>query len=802
MRDVQYGIRMLLKTPGATITVLIALSLGIGLSALTYSVINGAVLTSLPVEGGDRIVRIDRAEAAPLTVEDYWNLSARQRSFEGLGAVEMSTVTLAIEGSGSAPVRSARVTPSIFPLLRVTPVLGRAFTDEDAAPGALAVVLLSHEVWRDQLGSDPDALGRVVRVDGRPAEVVGIMPDGFGFPWSQRVWSPLDMDPLRRDGGDSTTGSESAWVVGRLLDGVSTRSAAGELTTLIREFDARIPGEAGQESVITVVNYADLFNGDGRAAALAAMMLGVALLVLLVACANVANVLLARAFARRREVAIRLAVGASRSRIATQLLTEISLLAAAGAAGGVMIALVGTPFINAMLPAAGMPYWIGFRVDPPVLGFVVIVAALSALIAGSVPAMQASRSSTHELLKDDSRGASSFSQGRVMRRLIGVEMALSFVLLVIAGLFIRSALNFSSTEFDFEPEGVYSANIRIPESTYGDAAARVAFVEGLSETLGALPEVAAVTLATAVPGVGSAAAFPVVVDGAAGADGESGVRTRSIVVTPGFFAFFRAPLIAGREFDVLDLPGSLPVAIVNEAFAARYFPEGALDRRIRFAGGEGGEEWFTIVGVTSDLMAGGVERENSEAIYLPVAQNPPSIIRILARPNGGFVSLPAPIRESLASLDPDVALFDVRPLEEVIYLANSQYTWFSLLFLIAGGVALFLAAIGLYGVMAFWVSQRTREIGVRMALGGQRGDIVRFVLRQGMRQTAVGLVAGVVLAIPAAQLLGSTLFGVAPHDPLVFGAILGVLVAAAWLGCWLPARRATRVDPLRALAGE
>lgn len=800
VHDLRYGIRMLSKTPSATAMVLIALSLGIGLSAVMFSMIHGAVLAALPSEGGDRIVRIGRTDQLAQTVDDFPTWSARQQSFEMIGAVDMNTVTLAIDGSTTEPVLGAAITPSVLPLLSARPAFGRPFTEEDAAPGAPAVVLVSHAIWRDRLGADPAVLGRVIRVNGRPAEVIGVMPEGFGFPWDQQVWSPLNADPVH--GGIAfTTSSEQRGVVGRLREGVSAQAAASELTALTRELDREKRGAAGPASAVSVTNYTDLFGGDGRAAALAAVMLGVAFLVLLVACSNVANVLLARAVARRREIAIRLALGASRLRITAQLLAETSLLAAAGAVGGVVVALVGTRNIEAVIPP-GMPYWIELRVDWPVLVFIVAVAAVATLMAGLMPAVKAARSNTHDVLKEDARGSSSFRLGRVMRRLVGVEIALSFVLLVLAGLFIRSAANFYATDLAFEPEEVYSARIRLPEATYGDEAARVRASERLHETLASLPEAAGVALSTATPGVGSSPVVSFEVEGAAAVEGDGSSRTRSIVVTPGYFDLFRSSRVAGRDFDARDRAGAVPVAIVNEAFATRFFPGGAIDRRIRYAEPNGKEEWLTIVGVTADLMEGGVERENPQTVYLPLAQHPQQALTIAVRPRGTFTSLVAAIRESLAALDSDIALYYVMRLEQDIDDANSQYKWISILFLVSGGIALFLAALGLYGVMAFWVIQRTREIGVRMAVGGQRGDIVRLVLRQGMTQTWIGLAAGVLLALATARLLSSALFGVAPYDPIVFGSVLAVLVVAAWLGCWMPARRATRIDPLKALVAE
>ena len=802
LNDLRYGLRMLAKSPSATTMVLIALSLGIGLSAMMFSLIDGAVLTTLPVENGDRVARMQREDPTARTADDYSAWVSRQRSFEALGAYEMSMATLTIDGSSGEPVMAAAITPSVHTILATQPTIGRRFTEDDAIPGAPEVILVSDDLWRERLGADPSVVGRTVRVNGHPAQIVGVMPAGFGFPWAQKVWSPMTMDPVRSADALLAKSAEQTSVVGLLREGVSAQSAAVELTAITSDLDREKRGQAGPASTVSVRNYTDLFSGAGQSAALAVLMLGIALLVLLVACSNVANVLLARAVARRKEIAVRLAIGASRARITMQLLIETSVLAALGAIGGVIVTLIGTRNIDAAMPAE-MPYWIGVRVDWSVLAFVAGVAALAALMAGLMPAMQAARSNTHDALKEDARGSSSFRLGRVMRRLVGVEIALSFVLLVLAGLFIRSASNFRSTDFAFAPEEVYTARLQLPDAA-SDEAARLRLADRVRETVGSLPEVAGVALSTAVPGVGSSPMTSLEIDGAA--DRAGAPRARTLVVSPGFFALFRTPFVAGRDFDARDRVGAPNVAIVNESFAKRYFPSGALDRRIRIAPPAATRDridpgqWLTIVGVTPDLMEGGLEAENPEAVYLSLAQHARAELTVIARARSSFASLPAPIREALRAVDPDIALFRVQRHEAVIDDANSGYKWFSVLFLVSGAIALFLAALGLYGVMAFWVIQRTREIGVRMALGGQRRDIVHLVLRQGLSQTALGLLAGVLLAIPAAAFLGFAMFGVTPYDPLVFGTVLGVMITAAWLGCWMPARRATRVDPLRALA--
>lgn len=796
LHDIRYGLRMLARTPTASATVLIALALGIAVSALMFSLIDGAVLTSLPADGGERIMRITRTDPLSASPGDYTAWEQGQRSFEAIGAAEAATSTVAFDGWSPEPFGSAAMTPSVFRVLAVQPEIGRPFGPDDAVPGARPVVLVSHRLWQERLNGDRGALGQIVRVDGRPAEVIGVMPAGFGFPWDQDVWVPLAIGVERGADGEFVAVGERASVVGRLREGVSIGAASAELTAIAEQVDRSRPAGQDLDSNVNVRGYTDLFSRNGLSVILAGLMLGITLLVLLVACSNAANVLLARAVARRKEVAVRLAIGASRSRITRQFLTEISLLAIGGAAAGVFTAVFGLRWVKAVMPP-GMPYWIDLSIDAPVLAFVVVVTGLAALMAGLMPALKASDGDVHGVLKDEARGTSGSRFGRMMRRLIGVQIALSFVLLVMAGLFIQSAANFSDTQFGFDPEGVYTAALRLPDNV-GDSTARARLVTELTETLSGLPEVDQVALGTAMPGIGGSATETFEIEGTeTGADVP---RTRSITVSPGYFELFHSAIVAGRNFDSRDGPDAPAVAVVNLPFAARYFEDGAVDRRIRYTTGDGEQRWLQIVGVSQDLMAGGVERQLPEAVYLPVAQNPTAEVRVFARPNGTYESLVVPIREAVAGVEPDAALFGIQTHDRAIFLANSQYTWFSILFFVCGAIALFLAALGLYGVMAFWLIQRTREIGVRMALGGKRLDILRLVLRQGLAQTATGLLVGLVLALAAAQLLSSALFEIAPWDPVVFGSILLVLGGAGALGCWLPARRATRVNPVDALA--
>lgn len=794
LSDVRFGIRRLVRAPTTTVPALAALSIGIGLPALMFALVNGALLTELSVDPGERVARVVRAGWAPIGVEEVRDWSARQRSFEGLGVAVGSTVALSIEGEGSEPVSSAALDATVLELLSVEPVLGRAFSEADAAVGP-AVALVGYDLWRDRLHGDPAALGTVVRVDGVPATVVGVLPEGFGFPWDQELWTPLDLD--RADG---ELAGEASVVFGVLREGVPLEAAAAELDAIDAE-RPRLAGEAVRARV-RVAPFTDMFAARGQSLAMAGLLMAVALLVLLVACANVANVLLARATARGRELAIRTAMGASRARVALQSAVEVAVLAATGALGGVLVAALGVRLVRDAMPRAGMPFWVDIRLDAPVLVFVSAVAALAAALAGVIPALRASRADAHDRLRDGGRGGSSRHTGRLMGRLIGVELAVSFTLLVAAGLFVRSAMNYRTFDFGFAPEEVHTSRVRLPAATYREPPTRTELVQRLTASLAAVPGAHTVTVATALPGVGGAPAERFAVEGVHGVAAADLPRARTIVVGPDFFETFRAPLAAGRGFESTDGPGTLPVAIVNQSFARRYLPGSAVGRRIAFPTTEGAPEWITVIGVTPDLLAGGLDRELEEAVYRPVTQSPPSSFYLAVRSVVPPAALAQPIREAVARLDRDVALFDPRPLDEVVDLANAQYAWLSALFLVAGGLALFLAAVGLYGVMAFWVAQRTRELGVRMALGGERRTVVGLVLRQAGAQMAIGLSIGMAFAALSAWALRGVLFDVRPLDPVVFGSVLGVLSVAGCLGCWIPALRATRVDPRIALTAE
>jgi predicted permease len=633
-----------------------------------------------------------------------------------------------------------------------------------------------------------------VRLNGEPAEIIGVMPEGFGFPMSHQLWTPLHLDPLQPD---RNPGSLS--VFGVLRAGVPIGVAGSELN----ELDRQRPRTATEPYPVPVVvkGFTDIINPPGRSHLLAGVMLGVAFLVLLVACANATNVLLAQAAVRSREVAVRAALGASRVRIATQFWIEVSMLALLGAAGGALLGAVAVTLVRNAMPSSLTPFWFDIRIDMRVLAFVAAGAVAAAMLAGVTPAVHASRGNAQDLLKDTSRGSSSRRLGLLMGRLIRAEMAVSCVLLVAAGLFVRSAVNVRRIELPFDAEGVYTSRVRLPDTLYPGTSDRATLIDRLEDALTSIPAASSATIATVMPGFGGWRR-PVAIEGVDDPADPQLQDTRYVAATPDYFATFGASALAGRMFDARDDAYGLPVAVVNRTFERVHFPDGAVGRRVAFPTDARGVEWLTIVGVVPDLLAGGLDRELEEAVYRPIAQDPPAGFQLAVRSAMAATAIAASIREAVAGVDQDIALYDMNTMATSIREANSVYAWFSALFLLGGAVALFLAAIGLYGVMKFHVVQRTREIGVHMALGGERRTIIRLVLRQGMAQIATGLVAGIVLAAPVAWLLRAVLLDVRPFDPLVFGSVLAVLLVAGWLGCLMPALQATRVDPQVALAAE
>jgi len=800
MNDLKIGLRVLRKDPGPSLFAVLALTLGIGLTVMMFSLIYGAILRGLPFERADQIVHLERAqlsrgiESMEVPIHDYTDWRAMQRqSFVEMGAFYSGTINVADRGM---PERyaGAFMTPSTFSVLGVRPLMGRLFREEETAAAEPMVVLIGYRVWQDRYEGDQNIVGRVIRVNGEPATIVGVMPEGFLFPFNDQIWVPLRLDPVALPRGEGMT----LEVIGRLRDGVTIDRAMMELTGITQRLEADYPQtNAGITPIIKP--FTEEYIGAEPIRMLYTMLAAV-FFVLLIACANVANLLMSRAATRTKEVGIRTALGASKWRIVGQFMIEALLLAFTGMLFGLGLAWAGIRIFDAAIADTNPPYWLDFRIDAVAILFALALAGIAALVAGAIPAWHAARANVNEILKDESRGSSSFRLGRVSKAIVVFEIALSCGLLITSGLMIKSVTQLKTIDFNF-PTEIFTARIGLTEATYPDSLARWNMQRELHQRLQQIPEIESVTLLTALPAVGSGGPNVRIEGVHYDLEGELPF-VRGNTIATNYFETFQVPLLEGRAFseqDRAEVPG---VAIVNQSFVTKYFNrESAIGRRVRF-GREPDAPWVTIVGVVPDMFEGGLDNDTREAIYTPLAQAPPQFFTIAARTRGEPLAVTQKVREAVMSVDGDLPIYFVRTLQTAIDRSYWFYSVFGVLFMVFGAAALFLAGVGLYGVMATSVAQRTREVGVRMALGAQASDVLTMILRQGFVQIAIGIGLGLGVAAGIGNLLSMILYDVNPRDPVVFAAIVSFLMAAALLACFVPARRATRVDPNIALRAE
>ncbi|MCB1055917.1 MAG: ABC transporter permease, partial [Acidobacteria bacterium] len=621
-QDLRFGLRMARKQPALAAIAILALALGIGLTTTMFSIINGAVLRGLPFREAGRLMHVSHTKPAQgidreeMYVPDFVDYRAQQTSFTDLGAFYTGTVNLT--GNDGIPERydGAFITAGTFPLLGVQPVLGRTFVEGENQPGAEPVVLLGYELWSNRFAADPAVVGRTVRVNGRDTTVVGVMPESFAFPVSEEIWVPLPVDPdVARGEGTSVA------VVGRLRDGVDRDRAQSEFTVLAeRMAEAHPDTNAGAGA--QVEPYTEAFVGR-QVVAMLWVMLAAVFSVLIIACVNVANLLLGRAAVRSREAAIRTALGASRWRVAQQLLAETFVLVLGGAAGGLLIAKLGIDLFNRGIASTNPPFWIDIRIDLPVLGFVALLALAASLMAGVVPALRVARGDVQGVLQDESRGSSSLRLGRLSRALVVLQLTFSCALLAGAGLMIKSVVQLRTLDLPFADADIFSARVGLFESDYPDDPARLRFFESLIARLEQQPGADAVAVTSVLPGL-TAPTDAFSFEGDVYRPEQSYPRIRQAVVSPGYFQTLGLEPSSGRIFSGFDRPESEPVVVVNQAFVRRYLGgEDPVGRRMRFGRGDHEEPWRTIVGVVPDLEMQGINQaETPEGAYLPLAQSP------------------------------------------------------------------------------------------------------------------------------------------------------------------------------------
>jgi len=797
LRDLRYAARSLRKSPGLMIVATLALGFGIGLTATMWSIIYGAMIKGLPYDDPQSIVAVRRTNPSRgidemgVTVHDYADYSTQQKSFENLGAITCGTIN--VSGHDKAErFDGCWMTSEAMTLPRVAPVKGRLIRAGEDRPGGERVAIISYSMWQGRYGAAADVVGTAIRVNGNPHTVIGVMPEGFAYPQNTQIWVPLQVDALVK--------RESApeyQVVGRLKPGVSIDEANSELNAIAKRI-ATAHKETNDGVQAEVQPFVKSFIGD-EPTRLLYTMLGAVGFVLLIACANVANLLLDRAAHKTKEIGIRTALGASRMAVVRQFLAEAVILSFIGAAVGTAIAYVGINLFNRALVDTQPPFFIDIQLHPPVLLFIVGVALLASLASGFLPAFQSARADISEILKDESRGASSLHIGKMSKALVVFEIALSCGLLVAAGLMTKSVTKLRNIDPGFEAQNVFTARVGFPAGVATDSVKQRLFWEQLPERLAQIPGAQAASVSSGLPGV-NMNNRAIVPEGKTFERRQDMPEARSISVTPAFFKTFGLPVRQGREFTAQDRAGSMLVAIVNQKFAETHFPGvDPMGRRFRIQDGRDSLAWRTVVGVVPNVYVGDNENPWAPAFFTPFAQDPTNFASMAVRNSGPPMAITSQVREAVASLDADLPLYWVYSMQE----AMQRPTWFvrvfGTMFMIFGVIALFLAAIGLYAVMAFSVSRRTREVGIRMALGAKSGDVVRLIFGQGMMQLGIGLALGLALAAGVSRLLSMILFDVQPRDPVIFGGVVAVLATAGLLACFIPAKRATGVDPMIAL---
>jgi predicted permease len=683
-------------------------------------------------------------------------------------------------------------------LLRISPILGRWFHDDEGTISGPNAVVLGYDAWRTRFASDSGVIGRTIRANDVSAQIVGVMPPGFKFPSAEEIWLPLRVDRLK----NSRETGQQVEVFGRLKPGVTPAHAAQELQQVEDRLAHEYP-KTNEGYRAAVQSFTDYDIGPEPHTLLWTMM-GAVLGVLLIACSNVANLLLARAAARTKEVAIRTALGANRWRIVSQLLAESLVLSFCGAAVGLGIAVYGVRlFTDAITNATTLPFYIVMKVDFPVLVFVTLITFVAGVIAGVLPALQATGAKISDVLKDESRGSSSMRLGRFSKGLVVAEIALAGGLLISSGFMIQSVVQRSRFDYGVPTRSIFTARVGLFEATYPDSASRQLFWNGLVQRLEALPSQHGVALTSNLPGFGTGTRR-FAIEGATYATDRDRPRARAAAVSSGFFGTFSLRALEGRFFGQGDIGGAMPVAVVSKNFAARFFPGSSpLGKRVRFGGADTHEPWLTIVGVMPDVWFQGTDDNTPETILTPIAQADYRFLSVAVATDGGDpLRFADPVRAAVTAVNADLPIYFVRTLQRGIDDNGWFYRVFGVLFSVFGFAAMLLAAIGVYGVMSFSVARRTQEVGVRMALGAGGRDVLRMFLSQGAVQVGAGLIIALGLAILLSKGLRIVLFQVNTSNPLMFAGVMGALALTGLIATLIPARRAARVHPMEALRYE
>jgi predicted permease len=804
-QDLRFAFRTYKKNLGVTAVIVLTLGFGIGANTTVFTLVNAVLFRGLPFENAGNIMHISASNVTQsnpqarhgISYADFRDLRGRVKTFQDVAAFSWETFNVSDGTTMPERHEGARVSANSFGLLGQRIALGRDFMAGEDEPSAQLVTIIGHGVWKNRYGGDPNIIGRSIRINEVPATIVGVMPQGAKFPQNADMWLPLipKADEERRD-------DRRLFLFGRLKANTTVPDAAAELNVMAQQLEKDNP-KTNRGYGLRVEPYNDVANG-GEIRVLFLSILGAVGFVLLIACANVANLLLARSAARAREMSLRAALGASRGRMIRQLLTESVVLGIAGGVLGLGIATQGVRMFEMAIAEVPKPYWIVFEFDATVFSYLAAVCVMTGILFGLFPALRASRADLNATLKEGSRGSAGLSRGWLSGALVITEVALSVVLLAGAGLMIRSFFALYDLHPGIDTSKVLTMRYVLPDAKYRDGTARERFGTELSDRIPAIAGVAVASLASHTPSGGSFG-WQYELEGQTPVERERLPRVSGLVITGRYFEVLGAPLLQGRAFTGTDGAPGRGAVIVNESFARRSWPNAdPVGKRIRLVRRDQPEgQWLTVVGVSRDIRQNSPnQRDVDPLIYVPFRQDPARSMVILARTNAEAASVTAALRRQVQTLDADLPVYNVWTLDEVMRRQRWAHSVFGTLFAIFASLALLMAAVGIYAVIAQGVSQRTQEIGVRVALGAGAAHVVKLVMKRGVVQLAAGLVIGLAGAYGLTRVISGLLIQVSATDSLTFAAATVLLLATGLLACALPARRALRVQPSTALRYE
>jgi putative ABC transport system permease protein len=803
LQDVRFAARLLVKDRWFTVVAALTVALGIGVNTTVFTLVNGVLIRGLPFDRSEEIVYLATRDTTqgensndPVSWREFVDWREKSKAFTGLAAFRQGQVVVSDPDHPAERVNGAFVTTNVFGVLRQQPVIGRDFAPGEDAAGAAPVAMIGYTVWKNRYSSDPNIVGRVIKINDAPFTIIGVMPQGMRFPINADLWRPLlpttDLEASRNRNTD---------VFGRLNSGVGWTQAAAEMGTISRALQSIYP-DTNKNIEARLMTFNDRFNG-GRIRIVLFTLLGAVGSVLLIACANVANLLLARSAVRAREMAVRTALGATRWRIVRQLLIESVMLACIGGIFGLGLAAAGVRAFGAAVADIDKPYWIRFEFDWAVLGYFAAICVATGIIFGLAPAFQISRTNLNDLMKEGGRGTAGGARARwLTSTLVVVEISLALALLTGAGLMTRTFLSLYSLDLGINTGHLLTMRMQLVQRKYPTIEQRHLFYETLQSRLRQLPGVTSVAVASSLPSQG-AGWYPYELEGRPAENPERRPRVTVLDVGPGYFETIGTTLRRGRAVHPDDGVPGREVVVINDRLAATFPPgEDPIGQRIRvFSGRETKPEaWATIVGISPTIMQGNIrDLEPAAVMYRPYRQFAGLGLGILVRTQGEPTLATNAVRQAIQSIDPDQPIFSLRTLDQVVAEPRYPFAVFGTLFVIFGVVGLAMSAVGIYAVTAYSVTQRTQEIGVRMALGARPGQIAWMILRSGFVQLAIGLTLGLAAAYGVSGVLSNIVVRISTTDPMTFVSITLLLTLVTVVACLVPARRATRMDPLSAL---